>query len=45
MKKILLLIFILLLSASLFGCMNGRNEAQVKEKMQQIDEKAVFEFG
>lgn len=44
MRKILLFVLILLLSASLFGCMNGRNEAQVKEEPQQtdeIDQKAV----
>jgi hypothetical protein len=43
MKKKLLFVFILLLSASLFGCMYLRNEAQVKEKPQQTngtDEKA-----
>jgi len=37
MKKILLLVIILLLSTSLFGCMNGRSGSQVKEETQQAD--------
>ena len=44
MKKHLVLVFILLLSISLFGCTNGGNEAQLKkegqlkEKPQQTEE-------
>lgn len=37
MKKILLFVLILLLSTSLFGCMNGRSGPQVKEETQQTD--------
>ena len=38
MKKTFLLSFILLLSVSLFGCINGENDAQLKEE-GQVQEK------
>ena len=38
MKKVLVFIIILLLSASLFGCTNERNKTQAKEQPQQTDE-------
>ena len=38
MKKVLLFVIILLLSASLFSCTNERNKTQVKEAPQQTDE-------
>lgn len=37
MKKILLFALILLLSACLFGCMNGSGGSQVKDETQQTD--------
>ncbi len=43
-KKILLLMLILSMSASLFGCMNRKDEAQLKEELQrtnEINKKAV----